>query len=67
MPPMVSLNETETREKELRGAEAGIWSAGGKNASPGRAVAILELQGTVLRSFANVKTVEIILQLLNTR
>jgi hypothetical protein len=27
----------------------------------------LELQGTVLRSFANVKTVEIILQLLNTR
>ena len=67
LPPINNVNETETRENELRGTEAGIWSAGGKNASPGRAVAILELQGTVLRSFANVKTVEIILQLLNTR
>ena len=67
LPPINNVNETETCENELRGAKAGIWSAGEKNASPGRAVAILELQGTVLRSFANVKTVEIILQLLNTR
>jgi hypothetical protein len=34
LPPKVILNETETRENELRGAEAGIQSAGGKNASP---------------------------------
>ena len=34
LPPKVIVNETETRENEQRGAKAGIWSAGEKNASP---------------------------------
>jgi hypothetical protein len=56
LPPIVIVNETETSENELK--KWGIWSSGEKNASPGRAVATVELQGTVLRSFANVKDCE---------
>jgi hypothetical protein len=67
LPPKVIVNETETRENELRGAEAGIWYAGEKNASPGRAVATVELQDTVLRRFAKVKACEIIYQSYSTR
>jgi hypothetical protein len=28
LPPVVIVNETETRDNELRGAEAGIWCGG---------------------------------------
>jgi len=31
LPPINNVNETETRENELRGTEAGIWSAGEEN------------------------------------
>jgi hypothetical protein len=34
LPPKVIVNITETRENELRGAEAGIWSSGGRMPHP---------------------------------
>jgi hypothetical protein len=66
MPPKVIVNETETRENELRGAEAGIWSAG-ERVSPGGANVTAELCQILLRRIANVKACEIIYQLHNTR
>ena len=64
LPPIVSLNETETRENEQRERRNLVL---GKAFSPGEAVAILELQHTLVRRIANVKTCEIIYQLHNVR